>query len=51
MTKYLEHRERDYAQALAWVDRLPAGSDREHRRQRLEDKLRARAAYLLPQCP
>ena len=44
LTKYLEHRERDYAQALLWVDRLPAGPDRERRRQRLEDKLRARAA-------
>lgn len=44
LTKYLEHRERDYAQALAWVDRLPAGPDRDHRKRRLEDKLRARTA-------
>jgi uncharacterized protein len=48
LTKYLEHRERDYAQALLWVDRLPAGPDREHRRQRLEDKLRARAVCSEP---
>jgi hypothetical protein len=44
LTKYLEHRERDYTQALAWVDRLPAGPDRERRRQRLQGKLRARTA-------
>lgn len=40
LAKYLEHRKRDYFQALAWVDRLPAGPDREHRRQRVERKLR-----------
>lgn len=37
--KYLEHRERDYAQALEWVGRLPAGAERERRRRRLEGKL------------
>jgi hypothetical protein len=40
--KYLEHRERDYAQALDCTARLPPGSERERRWRRLEDKLRAR---------
>ena len=40
--KYLEHRERDYAQALEWVERLPAGPETEHRRRRLVGKLRVR---------
>jgi hypothetical protein len=38
--KYLEHRKRDYAKALAYVARLPPGLEREHRRARLEKKLR-----------
>lgn len=48
LTKYLEHRKRDYAQALTWSERLPAGRDRDHRRKRLECKLRA--AYPSPKC-
>jgi uncharacterized protein YprB with RNaseH-like and TPR domain len=40
--KYLEHRERDYAQALDCTARLPPGAERERRWRRLEDKLRAR---------
>lgn len=48
LIKYLEHRDRDYAQALALVDRLPAGPAREHRRRRLEHKLRTRWARLRP---
>ncbi|MCG6862083.1 MAG: ribonuclease H-like domain-containing protein [Chromatiaceae bacterium] len=42
--KFLEHRERDYAQALERVDRLPPGPERDHRRRRLEAKLEASAA-------
>jgi len=38
--KYLEHQVQDYARALAWATRLPAGPAREHRRRRIEDKLR-----------
>jgi len=41
--KYLEHREGNYPRALRWVDRLPPGPAREHRRHRLEGKLRATA--------
>lgn len=40
LAKYLEHREGDYVQALEWVDRLPVGPDRAHRRRRIERKLR-----------
>lgn len=47
LAKYLEHRERDYVQALEWVDRLPAGSDREYRRRRIERKRQGRAPGLL----
>jgi len=42
LVKYLEHKQRNYPQALALVDRLPAGPDREHRQHRLETKLRTR---------
>lgn len=44
LAKYLEHRMCDYVRALAWVARLPAGPDREHRRRRIEDKLRGRTS-------
>lgn len=44
LTKYLEHKERDYAKALEWVNRLPAAPDREHRRRRIEGKLRRLAS-------
>jgi hypothetical protein len=41
LVKYLEHRERDYGQALEWTDRLPSGLEKERRNQRLERKLRS----------
>jgi len=44
LTKFLEHKERDYAAALEWVNRLPAGPDRERRGRRLEGKLRKLAS-------
>jgi len=43
LAKYMEHQRRDYAEALALTERLPARQDRERRRRRLESKLQARS--------
>jgi uncharacterized protein YprB with RNaseH-like and TPR domain len=46
--KYLEHQKRQYVEALECVARLPDGSARDHRRQRLEEKLKACLSRSLP---